>query len=443
MKRLLVVLVLALTGLVQPTQARANPPITWTDGQGLHVVSATQDGERLWRLVVSTPELAQPVRVNVLLPTDYSGGTARYPSLYLFHGTSGGADDWIDTGDVVAATASYPMVVVMPDMGYDGNGGSWFTDWVDQHTPLGTANWETFHIGQLVPYVDAHVRTLHGRASRAIAGLSQGGFGSLSYAARHPDLFVAAAGFSPAPDLFRDPRARVAGTALVAAIMTGLNRVQPYAPFGDPVTHRLTWAGHNPASLVTNLARTDVAVWCGNGLPGPLEPPDSGPQSATVEAAAHESTTYFAQAARQDGVPVTFTDYGPGTHAWPYWARDLREWLPRLQQVFDQHRRPPRRITHRATEDVWTQWGWRVRNTAAPGWTGLVKAGARRFTFTGDSGEITTPKRYRPRRAYAVTWLRGTGPTLVRADRKGRLVLTVSAQGGEATATIRRLRGAA
>ena len=235
----------------------------------------------------------------------------------------------------------------------------------------------------------------------------------------------------------------MAGTALVAAIMTGLNRVQPYAPFGDPVTHQLTWAGHNPASLVTNLARTDVALWCGNGLPGPLEPPDSGPQSAAIEAAAHESTTYFAQAARQDGVPVTFTDYGPGTHAWPYWARDLREWLPRLQQVFDQHRRPPRRISHRATEDAWTQWGWRVRNTGAPGWTGLVKAGARRFTFTGRSGVVATPERYRPRRTYAVTWLRGTGPTLVRADRKGRLVLTVSAQGGEATATIRRLRGAA
>ena len=328
----------------------------------------------------------------MLLPTGYDG-RKRFPVLYLMHGTSGGADDWIDGGDVAAATASYPMVVVMPDAGYDGNGGSWFTDWVDQGTPLGAANWETFHIDQLVPYVDRHVRTLHARGSRAIAGLSQGGFGSLSYAARHPDLFVAAAGFSPAPDIWRDPRAQVAGIALVSAIVSGLDGVQPYAPFGDPLTHGLTWAGHNPASLVTNLDHTDVALWCGNGLPGPLDPPGAV-QGTPVEVATHESTTYFTQAAQQDGVRVTFNDYGPGTHTWPYWARDLREYLPRLQQVFDQHRRPPRRVDFRATEDSWSQWGWRVRNTGGPGWTGLQDAGKRRFTFTGRSGVVATPGRY-------------------------------------------------
>lgn len=419
----------------------APPAVAWTDGEGIHVVSAQPEGDRLWRLVVSTAALSRPVRVNVLLPQGYDG-RRRFPVLYLFHGTSGGADDWLDAGGVEAATAAYPMVVVMPDAGYDGNGGSWFTDWVDQGTPLGAANWESFHVQQLVPYIDRHVRTLHARGSRAIAGLSQGGFGALSYAARHPDLFVAAAGFSPAPDIWRDPRARVVGTTLVAAIMSGLNGVEPNAPFGDPLTHELTWAGHNPASLVTNLGHTDVALWCGNGIPGPLDPPGDV-QGTPVEIAAHESTTYFTQAAQHDGVAVTFTDYGPGTHSWPYWARDLTAYLPRLQQVFDQHRRPPRRVDYRATEGSWAEWGWRVRSTAGPGWTALENAGARRFTFTGRSAEITTPGRYRPRRAYAVTWLRGSGPAVVRADRRGRLVLEVTADQGVAQATIRGLRAAA
>jgi S-formylglutathione hydrolase FrmB len=439
MQRLLIALVLALSALAGPPRAEAQAaPIAWTDGQGIRVLSAQQAGDRLWRLVVSTSALARPVRVNVLLPTGYDGNR-RFPVLYLFHGTSGGADDWVDAGDVEAATAAYPMVVVMPDAGYDGNGGSWFTDWVDQGTPLGAANWETFHVDQLIPYVDKHVRTLHARGSRAIAGLSQGGFGSLSYAARHPDLFVAAAGFSPAPDIWRDPRARVVGTALVAAIMTGLNGVQPHAPFGDPLTHGLTWAGHNPASLVTNLRRTDVALWSGNGIPGPLDPPGDV-QGTPVEIAAHESTAYFAQAAQHDGVAVTFTDYGPGTHTFPYWARDLRDYLPRLQQVFDEHRPAPRRIHFRATEDAWSQWGWKVRNTGVPGWTGLQAAGKRRFTFAGSSAVVTTPGRYAPRRTYAVTWLRGSGPTRVRADRKGRLVLTVTGDRGVAQAAVRLAR---
>ena len=449
MKSALVVLTVVLAGLVGPPAQSTQPapaaaaPVAWTDGQGLHVVSAQRDGDRLWRLVVSTSALSRPVRVNVLLPTGYDG-SRRYPVLYLFHGTSGGADDWLDGGEVAAATASYPMVVVMPDAGYAGNGGSWFTDWVDQATPLGASRWETFHVDQLVPYIDAHVRTLHARGSRAIAGLSQGGFGSMSYAARHPDLFVAAAGFSPAPDIWRDPRARVAGTALVSAIVSGLDGVEPNAPFGDPLTHQLTWAGHNPASLVTNLRRTDVAMWCGNGIPGPLDTPaglQALPSAAAIEVAAHESTTYFTEAARQDRVPVTFTDYGPGTHSWPYWARDLKAYLPRLQQVFDEHRRPPQRVDYRSTDDAWSQWGWRVVSTGGPGWTGLQHAGARRLTFTGRSAVVVTPARYTPRRAYAVTWLRGSGPTMARADANGRLTLTVTAEHGLAQATIRRARG--
>jgi hypothetical protein len=228
--------------------------------------------------------------------------------------------------------------------------------------------------------------------------------------------------------------------------MSGLNGVEPNAPFGDPLTHELTWAGHNPASLVTNLDHTDVALWGGNGIPGPLDTPaglQTLPQAAAIEVATHESTTYFTQAAQHDGVAVTYTDYGPGTHTFPYWARDLRDYLPRLQQVFDEHRLAPRRVDFRATESAWSQWGWQVRNTGGPGWTGLENAGKRRFTFTGSSAVVATPGRYAPRRSYAVTWLRGGGPSLVRADRKGRLVLTVTADRGTAQATIRLARAAA
>lgn len=443
MRRLLLALLLALAGLtapVGPRAAAAAPAVAWTDGQGLHVVSATPEGDRLWRLVVSTSALSQPVRVNVLLPAGYDG-SRRYPVLYLFHGTSGGAGDWVDVLDAAAATAAYPLVVVMPDSGYAGNGGSWFTDWVDQDTRLGAARWETFHVRQLVRYVDAHVRTVPERSARAVAGLSQGGFGALSYAARHPDTFVAAAGFSPAADVFRDPRARAAGTAVVASTMTQLNGVQAYAPFGDPATRALTWQGHNPASLVGNLAASDVALWCGTGAPGPLDPPGT-PYSGT-EALVRESTTYFLQAAGTEGVRVGFTDYGAGTHSAPYWARDLRQWLPRLQAVLDARRADPRRITHAATERRWRQWGWTVRNTGREGWTGLVRAGRRGFTFTGRSGVVSTPRRYQPGAAYAVTWSRGSGSRRVVADGRGRLRLSVTAERGRATAKVRAAGGGA
>ena len=59
--------------------------------------------------------------------------------------------------------------------------------------------WETFHIDQLIPWIDHNLRTVADRRGRAIAGLSQGGFCSMSYAARHPDLFGVALSFSGAP----------------------------------------------------------------------------------------------------------------------------------------------------------------------------------------------------------------------------------------------------
>jgi pimeloyl-ACP methyl ester carboxylesterase len=85
------------------------------------------------------------------------------------------------------------MIVVMPDGGAMG----WYTDWYAGDRPV-QPRWETYHVGELVPWIDATYRTIAARRGRAIAGLSMGGFGALSYAARHPGTFAAAASFSGA-----------------------------------------------------------------------------------------------------------------------------------------------------------------------------------------------------------------------------------------------------
>src|SRR5205085_8340264 len=166
------------------------------DAAGIHVVNATRVSDRELDVSVSTAALGRAVDVRILVPTGYDAGAARLPVLYLFHGTSGRSTDWLRSGDVTAATAGLPLIVVMPDAGFDGDGGGWFTNWVDTATKLGPSQWETFHVGQLIPWVDANLRTIAARNGRAIAGLSQGGFGSMTYAARHPDSFVSAASFS-------------------------------------------------------------------------------------------------------------------------------------------------------------------------------------------------------------------------------------------------------
>ena len=47
----------------------------------------------------------------------------------------------------------------MPDIALDDGGGGWCTDWP------GGPLWETFHIKQLIPWVDANLHTLATRRS--------------------------------------------------------------------------------------------------------------------------------------------------------------------------------------------------------------------------------------------------------------------------------------
>jgi S-formylglutathione hydrolase FrmB len=306
----------------------------------IHVVGSRRDSARVLRYLVTTPSLERsasvPLRVNVILPTGYAAHPRRrYPVLYALPGTSNLADVWLTNIHTVELTRSVPMIVVVPDGTYDGDGGGFYTNWVDQHTSRGVADWETFHVDELVPWVDRHFRTIDDRSGRAIAGISQGGFGSMSYAARHPDLYGAAVSFSGAVAIYRNPVCRAGATLLIGAIMSGLNGVQPFAPFGDPVRDAANWAARDPSTIVRNLARTQVDLYTSTGLPGQYDLTDPAVVgTAPLEAVLHASNECFRQAARADGVRIGWHSYPYGTHAWVYGDRALRDYLPRLQRFF-------------------------------------------------------------------------------------------------------------
>jgi hypothetical protein len=328
----------------------------------------------------------------------------------------------------------------MPDAGYNSDGGSWFTNWVDQHTALGRADWETFHINQLIPWIDANLRTIADRSARAVAGLSQGGFGSFSYAARHPDLFVSAASFSGAPDIASNVVAKVGAEAIIAATATALDGVQPNAMFGDPVLDDINWRGHNPASLVTNLTDTSLDLWSGNGLPGPFDTASAATvQDGAIEAVVHASAVFFTQAANAAKVPYYFDDYGPGTHSFPYWSRDLVQYLPRLMATFSDPPPSPTSISYKSVDTTWTQWGWTVTTArpAAQAWSELDAASATGFTLLDpNQAVVTTPATYRPLGTYRVSALGGTAPASVTVDPNGRITLTVKPALGQVRVVV-------
>jgi len=127
--------------------------------------------------------MAQPFQFRVYLPPCYQEDQdRRYPVLYLLHGQTYSSDQWDrlgvdETAERLAAAGEIPpFLMIFP---YD-------RDWRQpDEAPFGKALAE-----ELVPWVDAHYRTLAGREYRAIGGLSRGAGWAVHLGFSHSDLFA-------------------------------------------------------------------------------------------------------------------------------------------------------------------------------------------------------------------------------------------------------------
>jgi len=399
-----------------------------SDGDGLHLDAEQQLDPRLLALTFTTPALANPVNVRVLLPSGYAADPTRhYPVLYLFDGTSGRASDWTTFGDAEQTTAGLPLIVVMPDITYNGNGGGWCTNSVNGGK-YGPPEWETFHIDELIPWVDRNFHTIASRDGRAIAGLSQGGFCSMSYAAQFPDLFITALAFSGAPDIAYDPVAQAGATAIINATEVGLDGVPPDSLFGNPLTDEINWAAHDPATLANNLRGMNLMLYNGNGLPGPLDT-QLNLEGSLIEGAVGVDNQYFHRRLVALKIPNYWDPYGPGTHSWPYWTRDLQESIGSVMYDFAHPPAAPAAVTYTSASPEYTEFGWTVAiDRVAEEFSTLQNANADGFALSGSGSAIVkTPPDFQPGRQYTVRF-HGASFTLsgtTTADKAGSLTLIV------------------
>jgi len=145
------------------------------------------------RFYLASPALGgrrQPI--DVYLPPGYGTHPARrYPVLYLLHGVPGRPGAFLATvragvveDELVARRKLRPMILVMPF----GSTGS-FTDkeWANGVGPNDA--WETFLARDVVRAVDQRYRTIANGSGRALAGLSEGGYGALNIGLHHPGEF--------------------------------------------------------------------------------------------------------------------------------------------------------------------------------------------------------------------------------------------------------------
>jgi len=132
--------------------------------------------------------------VAVYLPPSYGkSADRRYPVVYFLHGFTQSTDKWYGTAEfwakmppilnkALAEPGNREMIFVTPDA-FTRYQGSMYSNSVT------TGNWEDYIVNELIPYIDAHYRTISERASRGLAGHSMGGYGTMRIGMRHPDLF--------------------------------------------------------------------------------------------------------------------------------------------------------------------------------------------------------------------------------------------------------------
>lgn len=140
--------------------------------------------------------LGQEIKYSVLLPQEYlSKNTAKYGVVFLLHGWGGNQNSWGPSGlniqtitDAQTNNGSVrPLIYIMPE-GFN----SYFCN---RHN--GKFNYMDMFINELIPLIDKRFRTTASKAGRAVVGFSMGGFGALSMASQHPEIFSASIGLSP------------------------------------------------------------------------------------------------------------------------------------------------------------------------------------------------------------------------------------------------------
>ncbi|KGE67180.1 MULTISPECIES: alpha/beta hydrolase [Pseudomonas] len=152
---------------------------------------------------ITSKTLGQAVKYTIYLPPDYGHSARSYPVLYMMHGGDDGRyNDWFVQDNLGAVLdrlinegAIPAMIVITPDglRNPENKYATYFMNDAD-----GKFQWETMFIQEFIPAMQKQYRILDDKRFRAIGGLSMGGFASLMYAFKYPDLFSAVAVMSAA-----------------------------------------------------------------------------------------------------------------------------------------------------------------------------------------------------------------------------------------------------
>ena len=116
---------------------------------------------------------------RVILPKGYDPQkTTKYPVIYLLHGLTGHYNNWTENTKIMEYLKPYKFIVV----NVEGNNG-WYTN----SGSVLNDKYENYIVEELIPEIDKSF-TKASRDYRIIAGLSMGGYGSLKFGIKYPEI---------------------------------------------------------------------------------------------------------------------------------------------------------------------------------------------------------------------------------------------------------------
>ncbi len=143
-------------------------------------------------LSLDSQMMGRKMPYRVILPTDYGDAKSKalkYPVIYLLHGLTGHYSNWTDKTKLAEYAAKHQFIIVTPE----GENG-WYSDSVSSPKE----KFESYIVKELIPQIDKDFRTIADREHRVIAGLSMGGYGSMKFGLKFPEMFTLIGSFSGA-----------------------------------------------------------------------------------------------------------------------------------------------------------------------------------------------------------------------------------------------------
>jgi putative tributyrin esterase len=302
---LVVVSLLAPTGVIAQEKPADNPKAPIGGPTSVFTVydrSTLRKGEYTFFLGETRTEklasklMARELSYRVIVPSGYSETTnaqTRYPVVYLLHGLTGNFANWTDRTKLAEYAAGMNVILVTPE----GENG-WYTD--------GAANandkYESYIVKELIPEIDRRFRTVPERRGRAIAGLSMGGYGALKFGLKYPDMFVLAGSFSGALGAATYP---VAGPN--AAVLSSITNI--FGPM-DSETRKANDIFRMVRELIPEKTKALPFLYVDCG----------------TEDFLFQNNRDFIDLLIEKKVPHEFRQL-PGGHTWPYWDKQIQEFL--------------------------------------------------------------------------------------------------------------------